>query len=221
MLADADLTFGEGQLWRLILSPLVVTSFWFDIILVMPLYLCLFCYSKELQTGTLTAWLYFNLISKSSHSVNTKHSVYNPSVFIALDIALQCVSYLVCLIFAVISSDTASSFFDKDSAFFSIFVAEMLQSMLSNPNKPVDLIFVKIAQKYFIFVVLGLGHFVLPYAWTSIISVILVSISLYPIRSKHFLNPAMAYIEKIASCGRGCSTTLMGYVTAEAGLKNA
>ena len=84
---------------------------------------------------------------------------------------LQLVSYLVCLLFAALSSEGPASFFDQDSAFFSIFVAEMLQSMLANPNKPVDLLCVTVAQKYFIFVVLGLGHFMLPYAWTSIIAV--------------------------------------------------
>ena len=129
---------------------------------------------------------------------------------------------MVCLLFAVISSEeTAESFFDQDSAFFSIFVADMLQNMLANPNKPIDLLCVTIPQKYFIFVVLGLGHFVLPYAWSSIIAVFLVSISLHLIRSTHILNPMVQWIEKIASCGNGCSTTIMGYIPAQTGLKNA
>ena len=96
--------------------------------------------------------------------------------------ALQCVSYLVCLLIAVFSSDPAGDYFDKDSAFFSIFVAEMLTKMLANPNKPVDILCATIAQKYFIFVVLGLGHFVLPYAWSSIIAVFLISLALHAVR---------------------------------------
>ena len=64
MMADPDLAFKEMQLWRIVLSPLVVTSFWFDIILVMPIYLCFFSYTREFHTGTLTACIYFNLISK-------------------------------------------------------------------------------------------------------------------------------------------------------------
>ena len=93
--------------------------------------------------------------------------------------------------------------------------------MLANPNKPVDLLCMTVAQKYFIFVVLGLGHFVLPYAWTSIIAVFLVSIFLHLIRSKQLINPAVAGIERLFSCGRGCTTTRMGYISPEGGLKNA
>ena len=104
----------------------------------------------------------------------------------------------MCLLFSLFSSETAGSFFDKDSAFFSIFVADMLQSMLANPNKPIDLLCVTVAQKYFILVVLGFGHFMLPYAWSSIIAVLLVSISLHMIRSKQLLYPAVAAIERLA-----------------------
>ena len=126
------------------------------------------------------------------------------------------------MLIAVISSDSpAGSFFDKDSAFFSVFVAEMLRNMLANPNKPVDILCATIAQKYFIFVVLGLGHFVLPYAWSSIIAVFLVSLSLHAIRRKHFLNPMVTQIERLISCGRGCSTSFLGYIPAQTGLKNA
>ena len=95
--------------------------------------------------------------------------------------------------------------------------------MLANPNKPVDLLCITIAQKYFIFVVLGLGHFVLPYAWTSVISVILVSLTLHLIRSKHFLTPLVNQIEKLVACGRAdcCTSSFLGYITALSGMKNA
>ena len=76
MMADPDLTFKEMQMWRIVLSPLVVTSFWFDIILVMPVYLCFFSYTREFHTGTLTACIYFNLISKSNFSFSLPNPVY-------------------------------------------------------------------------------------------------------------------------------------------------
>ena len=90
--------------------------------------------------------------------------------------------------------------------------------MLANPNKPIDVLLATIPQKYFVFVVLGLGHFMLPFAWANIIAVLLVSISLHSIRSKQILNPAAARIERIICKG---STTFMGYITAEASLNNA
>jgi len=167
MLADPELIFEKGQVWRLLLSPLVVTSFWFDILLMMPLYLCFFCYTREFHTGTLATCLNFNLTN----------------------VAILCVSYLVCCLFALVAEPGEEGFFDKDSAFFSIFVSDMLQNMLANPNKPVDLLCVTVAQKYFIFVVLGLGHFVLPYAWSSVVAVFLVSLALHAIRRKRILNP--------------------------------
>ena len=105
------------------------------------------------------------------------------------NVAILCVSYLVCCLFALVAEPGEEGFFDKDSAFFSIFVSDMLQNMLANPNKPVDLLCVTVAQKYFIFVVLGLGHFVLPYAWSSVVAVFLVSLALHAIRRKRILNP--------------------------------
>ena len=61
---DPARTFGEMQLWRLFLCPLLTTSLFFDVLLVMPVFLCFFCYVKEYRTGTLVAYLYFNLLSK-------------------------------------------------------------------------------------------------------------------------------------------------------------
>ena len=62
-----NLMFGELQLWRLVLSPLITTSFWFDIVLIMPIYLCFFCYTKEYHNGTIHAAIYFNLLSKCTN----------------------------------------------------------------------------------------------------------------------------------------------------------
>ena len=44
---DPALTYSGGQLWRIFLSPLLVTSFWFDLALCMPIWLCFFCYVRE------------------------------------------------------------------------------------------------------------------------------------------------------------------------------
>ena len=61
---DPALTFGELQLWRLFLCPLITTSFFFDILFIMPIYLCFFGYIKEYHSGTLSAYIYFNMLSK-------------------------------------------------------------------------------------------------------------------------------------------------------------
>ena len=48
----------------MVLSPLLVTSFWFDLTIVMPTWLCFFCYVYESHRGTATQFVYFNLLSK-------------------------------------------------------------------------------------------------------------------------------------------------------------
>ena len=112
----------------------------------------------------------------------------------------------------------------QDSAFFSIFVAEWFMMMLKNPNKPTDLVFCTLAQKYFILIVLIIVHFVASYDWISIAAVIFVGSSLHLIlnyRGVELLNPLTALLEKALTCGRSCNCNAMGFVTAEQGRQNA
>ena len=112
----------------------------------------------------------------------------------------------------------------QDSAFFSIFVAEWFMMMLKNPNKPTDLVFCTLAQKYFILIVLVIVHFVASYDWISIAAVIFVGTLLHFIlnhRGVEVLNPLTALIEKALTCGRSCNCSAMGFVTAEQGRQNA
>jgi len=44
---DASRTFNDFEIWRLFLSPLLVTSFWFDLAMCMPVWLCFFCFVRE------------------------------------------------------------------------------------------------------------------------------------------------------------------------------
>ena len=69
--------YGEYQLWRIVLSPLLVTSFWFDLTIVMPTWLCFFCYVYESHRGTATQFVYFNLLSKcGSPPVTPSNTVF-------------------------------------------------------------------------------------------------------------------------------------------------
>jgi len=56
--------------------------------------------------------------------------------------------------------------------------------MFANPNKPIDLIFSIIPQKYFVFVALAFAHFVVPFAWVDIVSVVLVGLVLHLLRKR-------------------------------------
>ena len=122
---------------------------------------------------------------------------------------------------ATVTSTSATDLFSKDSAFFSVFVCEVVQAMLANPNKPIDLIFCTVPQKYFTFVVLAFAHFVLPYAWVDIASVILVGASLHLLRGKRILIPAVTAVERMTKCGACCNTGTFGYIMAANGVKNA
>ena len=93
--------------------------------------------------------------------------------------------------------------------------------MFANPNKPIDLIFSIIPQKYFVFVALAIAHFVVPFAWVDIVSVVLVGLVLHLLRKRQILNPAVAAAERISKFGTLFSSGMLGYITAEKGAKNA
>lgn len=195
---DAKLTYGEFQLWRLFLSPLLVTGFWFDLFFCMTVWLCFFCYVREYNRGTLTAFLYFNLIN----------------------IALQLVSFSIALFFSLFFRPYSDTLV-KDSAFFNIFVVDVYQAMLANPNKPIDMLFCKIAQKYFALVVLFFAYIVLPYDSVSIAAVVIVGTTLHFLRQKDILFYVVSAFERLIGCGKACTCTSIGYITAEAGKMNA
>ena len=119
---------------------------------------------------------------------------------------------------ATVTSTPATDLFSKDSAFFSVFVCEIVQAMLANPNKPIDLIFCTLPQKYFTFVVLALAHFVLPYAWVDIVSVILVGACLHLLRGKQILTSVVTAFERVTRCGACCNPGTLGYIMAENGV---
>ena len=142
------------------------------------------------------------------------------------DVGIQLVSYAFCLLASLTVSrgSSGTDLLSQDSAFFSIFVAEWFMMMLKNPNKPTDLVFCTLAQKYFILIVLVIVHFVASYDWISIVAVIFVGTSLHLIlngRGVELLNPITALIEKALACGRSCNCNAMGFVTADQGRQNA
>lgn len=93
--------------------------------------------------------------------------------------------------------------------------------MLQNPNKPIDLLFATVAQKYFILIALALAHWVLPYAWIDITAIILIAILLHVVRNRHFLIPVIAVLENVTRCSSLCANSTLGYITAEKGVKHA
>ena len=235
MRLDGNLTFGSLQLWRLFLCPLMPEYFFFDVAFVMPIYLCYFSYSREYSTGTIATWLRFNFLSKffslllqTNQSILSDKSIHFVRMFtyeFCIDVGIQLVSYAFCLLASLaVSESSGADLLSQDSAFFSIFVAEWFMMMLKNPNKPTDLVFCTLAQKYFILIVLVIVHFVASYDWISIAAVIFVGTSLHLIlnhRGVEVLNPLTALIEKALTCGRSCNCSAMGFVTAEQGRQHA
>mmetsp|Transcript_24318 Transcript_24318/g.30159 ORF Transcript_24318/g.30159 Transcript_24318/m.30159 type:complete len:226 (+) Transcript_24318:143-820(+) len=193
---DAALMYGENELWRLILSPLLVTSFWFDLTIVMPFWLCFFCYVREFQRGTATSLLYFNLIN------------------IALQLTSLPLAYLAS---QILSEMTYADILSKECAFFNIFVVDLYQAMLANPNKPIDLLFCTVPQKYFALIVLFFANIVLPYDYVSILAVLIVGTTLHLTRNVDLLNPTIAKVERAVGCGRTCNMGSIGYITADEG----
>ena len=134
-----------------------------------------------------------------------------------LDVSIQLISYALCLIVSAtpLTDEPASALLSQDSAFFNVFVAVLFLAMLTNPNKPIDLLFCSVPQKYFIFIALWLSHFVLSYDWISIVAVSIVGTSLYFVRHMNLLNKAAEVIEKVITCGKECNCEVLGYITAE------
>lgn len=131
-------------------------------------------------------------------------------------------SFALCLgVAATVSSTPANELFSQDSAFFSVFTCEVVQAMLKNPNKPVDLLFCTVPQKYFILVALALAHWVLPYAWMDVAAVVLIALLLHMVRNRHFLVPVVIVLEKITGCLAVLANSPLGYIAAERGVKNA
>lgn len=94
--------------------------------------------------------------------------------------------------------------------------------MLSNPNKPIDLLCFTVPQKYFALITLFFASIVLPYDYISIAAVLIVGTTLHFIRSKNILNACASRVEKIFGCGKAsCNLTSIGYITAEVGNHNA
>ena len=119
----------------------------------------------------------------------------------------------MCVALAMVSEISAAEALAQDSAFFNILVVEIYLAMLGNPNKPIDLLCTTVPQKYFVFITLGLSHFVLSYDWISIAAVVILGTVLHLIRSRSILTPAVAAFEKMVSCGHGLKCNTLGYVT--------
>ena len=118
--------------------------------------------------------------------------------------------------------DSPEHLLAPESAFFNIFVTVLLLAMLRNPNKPIDLLFCTVPQKYFIFIALWLSHFVLSYDWVSIAAVIIVGLMLHFIRHCDVLGSLTATIERVAACGASCKCfEVLGYISVEQAEINA
>ena len=197
------------------LSPLIATHLFFDLCFIMPIYLALFSYGREYHNGTLSTCIFFNLLSKLLQLL-----VKVLTFLLLIDIVLQVLNYLICSVVCLVISADINELFVQDSAFFSIFVTDLLLAMFNNPNKPVDLLCVTVAQKYFTVIMLFFGHFMLPYDWISIVTVLLVSLTLHAIRKIDILSQICSRIERMLSCGRGCQVTLFGYITLDQAKQN-
>lgn len=198
---DPTLTFGKYQIWRLFLCPYIVSSFFFDLVLIMPIYLCFFLYTREYHHGTVSAWAYFNTIN----------------------VVVQLLSFAISLMVGSIRGVEPASLLKPDAAFFNIFVVDVIQAMLRNPNKPIDILCATVPQKYFILISLVLASIVLPYDWVSICAVLIVSGFLYLTRSMTIYNSCVRKLEACFRCDKACSSGggFLGYITAEIGHKNA
>ena len=144
------------------------------------------------------------------------------TVFCSLDIVLQLVSLVLAFTLSMAFSDKSyADFLSQECAFFNIFVADLYQAMLSNPNKPIDLLFCTVPQKYFALVLFFLSAIVLPYDYISIATVLIIGTALHLTRNINPLNPVIGTIERTVGCGRACDCTSIGYITAEQGAINA
>ena len=114
----------------------------------------------------------------------------------------------------VASDKTTSDLLAKDCAFFNIFVADLYQAMLANPNKQIDLLFFTVPQKYFTLILLVLAKVVLPYDWISIVAILVVGTTLHWARAKQILNPCVNAFERLVGCGLACNPATIGYITA-------
>ena len=135
-----------------------------------------------------------------------------------LDVTLHLVSYGICLLVAItpLTEEPAASIQPLDYAFFNIFVTVLLMAMLRNPNKPIDLLFCTVPQKYFIFIALWLSHFVLSYDWISIAAVTIVGLVLHSVRKYDILGSLTETVERVAACGASCRCgEVLGYISAE------
>ena len=100
-------------------------------------------------------------------------------------------------------------------------MVDVYQAMLANPNKPIDLLFFTVPQKYFALIALVFASIVLPYDYISIAAVLIIGTALHFIRNKDILNTAVSAIERVFGCGRACNCEPIGYITADVGKQNA
>ena len=127
-------------------------------------------------------------------------------------------AFLVSLVFA---ESTYANFLSQECAFFNIFVIDLFQAMLENPNKPIDMLFCTAPQKYFALVLFFFAAIMLPYDYISIIAVLMIGTTLHLTRNIHLLNPCVMSVEKALGCGARLNCSSIGYITAEQGAKNA
>ena len=119
------------------------------------------------------------------------------------------------------SDKSYADFLSQECAFFNIFVVDLYQAMLANPNKPIDLLFCTVPQKYFALVLFFFSAIVLPYDYISIATVLIIGTALHLTRNINLLNPVIGTIERTVGCGRACDCSSIGYITAEQGAVNA
>lgn len=65
------------------------------------------------------------------------------------------------------------------------------------------------------------AHVVLPYDWISIAAVLTVSLVLHLIRSQQILPPIAAALDRMLCCGKANSVSILGFISAAVGRKNA
>ena len=109
----------EYQFWRLFTCPYVCNSLFFDVLLIMPLYLAIFLYYKEFLVGSSHAWLYFTM-------VNICVQLVASSLYIPIALAMQ-------------SKEKEEQVLPHtlDWAFFSAFMVEVFRAALSKPKTTV------------------------------------------------------------------------------------